>query len=395
MTRNNSKSISHRWQSWILTMATSMSAVSGLATEGRAASLWAYVGTYTQRDSQGIYVAKFETETGGFGAPQLVAETANPSFLAIHPSGQFLYAVGETDRYEDQETGFVQAFRIDRQTGQLTPLNSQRSGGTGPCHLVVDATGRTLLVANYGGGSVSSIALREDGRLGDVISSHQHQGSSADGRRQQGPHAHSINLDASNRFAYVADLGLDKVLVYRFDAETGQLTLSGAPAAVAVSPGSGPRHFALAPNGQYAYVINELSSTLVVFRRDPASGSLEMLQEISTLPDDFTERSSTAEVVVHPTGRFVYGSNRGHDSIAVFQVDPDSGQLARREVELTQGRTPRNFVVDPTGQFLLAENQGSDTVVVFRIDAQTGELTSSGEVLSVPVPVCIRFLAME
>jgi 6-phosphogluconolactonase len=371
-----------------------MVAAIGAAAECRAATFWTYIGTYTQGESRGIYVAKFDTETGRFSEPQLAAESDNPSFVAIHPSGQYLYAVGETDRFENQETGFVRGFRVDRDSGRLTPLNAQQSGGRGPCHLVVDASGKTVLVANYGGGSVSSIAILDDGKLGEVISSHQHEGSSVNANRQAAPHAHSINLDRTNRFAYVADLGLDKMLIYRFDAPTGRLLKTQVPPATALPAGSGPRHFAIAPSGEFAYVINELSSTLVVFRRDPRSGSLESLQEISTLPDDVQQRSHTAEVVVHPTGRFVYGSNRGHDSIAVFNVDAESGRVTRRQVELTQGRTPRNFAIDPTGNFLLAENQGSNTVVVFRIDPVSGELAPTGEVLSVPVPVCIRFLAL-
>jgi 6-phosphogluconolactonase len=257
---------------------------------------------------------------------------------------------------------------------------------------VVDAAGKTVLVANYGGGSVSSIAIAEGGRLGEVVSFEQHQGSSANSERQSSPHAHSVNLDPANHFAFVADLGLDKVLVYDFDAATGRL---GVPAQqVAVRPGSGPRHFAFQPTGRYAYVINELASTIVAFRYDERTGRLSTLEEVSTLPDGFDQPSYTAEVVVHPNGRFVYGSNRGHDSIAVFEVQPDTGKLQRQQIELTQGQAPRNFVIDPTGKFLLAENQSSNTVVVFRIDQQTGRLSATGEVLQVPLPVCIRFLAI-
>jgi 6-phosphogluconolactonase len=370
-------------------------AIGGTAGTSHAASWWAYIGTYTQGDSRGIYAASFDSDSGKFGDAQLVAETTNPSFLAIHPSGDYLYAVGETGQFEGRETGFVRAFRIDRSSGKLSALNAQVSSGTGPCHLVVDAAGKAVLVANYGSGSVSSISIRDDGSLGDVLSVEQHVGSSANAQRQEGPHAHSINLDAANRFAYAADLGLDKVLIYHYDAATGKLSRQDSPPSASVAPGSGPRHFAFNPSAPFAYVINELSSTLVAFRHDPQTGALETLQEVSTLPDDYDQPSHTAEVVVHPSGKFVYGSNRGHDSIAVFQTQPQTGRLTRVQIEATQGKTPRNFVVDPSGQFLLAENQGSNTVVVFRIDDQSGRLTGTGEVLQVPMPVCIRWVPSE
>ncbi len=287
------------------------------------------------------------------------------------------------------------AFRIDRLTGHLSLLNSQVSSGSGPCYVVVDAAGKTALVANYGGGSVSTIAIRDDGSLGDVVSAEQHAGSSVNARRQEGPHAHSINLDQANRFAYVADLGLDQILIYAFDPATGQLSQTGAPSAAKLPPGSGPRHFAFHPTGRWAYVINELASTIVAFRHDAQSGALEMLQEIKTLPNGFKEPSFAADVVVHPSGKFVYGSNRGHNSIAVFAVDANSGKLQRVQIARTQGKTPRNFAIDPSGKFLLAENQDSNNVVVFRIDDQTGHLTPTGKAVPVPSPVCIRFLGQE
>jgi 6-phosphogluconolactonase len=250
-----------------------------------------------------------------------------------------------------------------------------------------------LLVANYTEGNVASLAIESNGRLGALLSSFQHVGSSVDDRRQQAPHAHSINLDAANEFAFAADLGIDKVVVYRYEADTGELTDVGAPRSAVLPPGSGPRHFAFHPSGDYAYVINELRSTIEVFRYEPKTGELRSLQNVSTLPDGYSQTNYTAEVVVHPSGKYVYGSNRGHDSIAVFQMNQQSGELTRVQVESTQGKTPRNFVVDPTGNWLLAENQGSDTIVVFAIDAVTGKLTPTGQIVSVPVPVCIRFLS--
>lgn len=356
---------------------------------------WTYFGTYTRGASEGIYVARFDLATGKFGEVALAAPTEDPSFLAIHPAGNHLYAVGETAEFENQATGFVRAFAIDMASGKLNRLNSQRSAGVGPCHLVVDAQGQTVLVANYGSGTVASIRIEADHQLGDVVSSHQHTGSSANEQRQKDAHAHSINLDAANRFAFAADLGIDQVVAYRFNPATGQLDTSDAPAAVHVPPGSGPRHFAFHPSGKFAYVINELLSTVVAFAYDADSGTLRAIQNISTLPDDNAMPSFTAEVVVHPSGNFVYGSNRGHDSIAVFQVDPATGQLTRAQVASTGGRTPRNFAIEPSGQFLFAANQDSDTVVVYRIQPDNGTLSATGENLSVPMPVCVRFLPVR
>lgn len=365
------------------------------ATAQQGNPMWAYVGTYTQGDSEGIYVAPFDSSTGEFGELKLAAKSENPSFLAIHPLGNVLYAVGEVNDFQGGETGFVRAFRINPETGQLTALNTLSSGGAAPCHLVVDTSGKSLLVANYSGGNVAAISLDADGGLDEMVSLQQHVGSSVNQQRQQEPHAHSINLDAANRFAFAADLGIDKVLVYEFDADGGRLIRQAEPADADVQPGSGPRHFAFHPSGRFAYVINEIASTVTAFRYDSVTGRLEPIQNIRTLSDDHESSNSTAEIVVHPSGRFVYGSNRGDDSIAVFQVDLDSGELNRVQVEPTQGRSPRNFVIDPSGQFLLAENQGSDSIVVFRIDPQSGHLSASGATLSVPSPVCVRFLHQD
>ncbi len=351
---------------------------------------WVYLGTYTQGESEGIYVAPFDARTGEVGEAKLAAKSTNPSFVALHPSGDYLYAVGETGDFEGKPSGCVHAFSVDRATGSLRHLNTQASGGSGPCHLSVDRAGRAVLVANYGGGSAVSLAIGSDGRLGEMLSLQQHEGSSVNAGRQAAPHAHSINLDHANRFAFVADLGIDQIVGYRY--EDGYLRREGAPPSVALAPGSGPRHFAFHPTRAFAYVINELRSTITVFGYDPSSGKLDTRQTISTLPDDYPQPSYTAEVVVHPSGKFVYGSNRGHDSIAVFQVDDETGGLTRVQIQSTQGKTPRNFAVDPTGRFLLAENQDSGSVVTFRIDSDTGKLAPTGSVRNVPMPVCIKFL---
>ena len=351
-----------------------------------------YIGTYTGGASEGIYISTLDVATGRMSPVRLAAQAVNPSFLAIHPERKRLYAVGEVNDPNGQKTGGVSAFSIDPKSGELTLLNQRSSGGRGPCHLVVDATGRHVLVANYGGGSVASIPLQEDGRLGPLTSVMQHEGSSVNPKRQEAPHAHSINLDPANRFAFAADLGLDKVLIYRFDSKQGSLA-PNEPPSVSVQPGAGPRHFCFHPSGRYAYVINEMDLTVTAFRYHAASGTLETLQTLSTLPEGSTGDSlSTAEVRAHPNGKILYGSNRGHNSIAVFEIDPQTGKLTLIQNEPTQGETPRNFALDPSGRYLLAENQNTDTIVVFRIDAETGRLTPTGQKLDVPTPVCIRMI---
>jgi len=355
----------------------------------RAAEYFVYLGTYTsgQSTSKGIYVARFDTATGALSAPELAAEARNPSFLALHPNGRFLYAVGELG---GAQGGALSAYAIEAGTGRLKPINQVSSRGSSPCHLAVDKTGRYVIVVNYGSGSVAAYALKEDGSLGESTAFIQHAGSSVNPKRQQGPHAHSVNISPDNRFAVVADLGLDQVLVYRFDASKGSLEANQPPYAK-VAPGSGPRHFAFHPSGRYAYVINELASTVTAFRWDARQGALTEIQTISTLPAEFKGENYTAEVVVHPNGRFLYGSNRGHDSIAVFAIDKQ-GKLALVEVAPSGGQMPRNFALAPGGQWLLAANQRSNNVVVFRVDASTGRLKPSGTEIKVGAPVCVRFL---
>lgn len=355
--------------------------------------LMVYVGTYTGTKSKGVYVFGMDLASGAVTPARLAGEAVNPSFVAIHPSQRFLYAVGEVSDFAGKKSGGVSAFAIDSSTGNLTLLNQQSSGGTGPCHLVVDKAGKNVLVANYGGGSVAVLPIQADGRLSEASCFIQHTGKSVNPRRQEAPHAHSINLDAANNFAFVADLGLDKVLVYRFDAMKGTLTPNDPPAA-SVAPGAGPRHFAFHPSGRYAYVINEMGNTVTAFSYDAQKGVLTAIQTLSTLPQGYTEVSHTAEVQVHPSGKFLYGSNRGHDSIAVYSIDQNTGRLTLVGIPSTQGKTPRNFGIDPTGTFLLAANQDSDNVVVFRIDPQTGELKPTGQVVEVPTPVCVKFMAV-
>src|SRR6266513_3805864 len=291
-----------------------------------------YIGTYTGVKSKGIYVSRFDSANGKLGAPELAVETASPSFLALHPNRRFLYAANEIGDFDGKKSGAVSAFVIDSHTGKLTPLNQQPSGGDGPCHLVVDRTGKTVLVANYGGGSVEALPIKPDGSLDSPAIFIQHHGTSADPQRQEGPHAHFIATDAANRFALACDLGLDKVLVYKFDPANSSLVANDPPS-VSLAPGSGPRHLAFHPSGRYAYVINEMKCTMTAFSYDPERGELKEVQNLSTLPEGESVKPnySTAEVEAHPSGKFLYGSNRGHDSIVLFAIDPSSGKLSHVE----------------------------------------------------------------
>ena len=370
----------------ILTVCLAVCTLAGCAEQ----TIRVYLGTYTRGESKGIYVSELNLTTGALTEPRLAAATDNPSFLAIHPSGRFLYAAGGAMRIDGKPTGLVTAFAMDKTTGKLTRLNRQPSGGRGPCHIVVDATGRCALAANYSSGSVASLPIGPDGKLRPPASVIRHKGSSVNERRQAGPHAHSINLDRANRFAVAADLGADKVFVYQFDSAGGTLK-PHAPPAVKLAPGAGPRHFAFHPGGQFAFVINELDSTVTAFAFDAARGTLAKLQTVSTLPADFKGSNSTAEVQVHPSGKFLYGSNRGHDSLAIFAIDGESGKLRRIGHQPTGGKTPRNFGIDPAGRYILAANQNSNNVVVFRIDQATGRLKPTGHSITVSSPVCVKF----
>jgi 6-phosphogluconolactonase len=357
-----------------------------------AAETLVYFGTYTGKKSKGIYVSRLDQATGRLASPELVSETSSPSFLAVHPSGKSLYAVNEVSRFDGKTSGAVSGYGIDSASGKLTPLNQEPSVGAGPCHLIVDAAGKNVLVANYGGGSVTVLPLEADGRLKPSSCFVQHKGSSANPQRQEGPHAHGIYLDQGNQFAYVPDLGLDKVLIYKFNAAQGKLEPNDPPAG-ALAPGSGPRHFALHPSGKFAYVISEILCTVTAFSRDPKQGSLSEIQTVSSLPLGQKVRSgySTAELFMHPSGQFLYGSNRGHDSIVVLAIDAQDGKLSLVQHASTQGKVPRSFGIDPSGQWLLAANQDSDSVVVFEIVKGSGSLRPTGQVIEVGAPVSVVF----
>ena len=355
-----------------------------------------YVGTYTEdgSKSKGIYSYRFDADTAQITPLGLAAETTNPSFVALHPNGRFLYAVNEVGDYQGPNSGGVSAFSIDRSTGKLTLLNEVPSRGADPCYITVDKTGKYVLVANYTGGSIAVFPVLPDGKLGEASAFVQHTGHGTNPERQEKAHAHSIDLSPDNRFAMVDDLGLDELLTYKFNSANGSITANDPPF-VKLDPGAGPRHFSLSPSGKFAYVISEMHSTVTAFSNDERTGTLRPLQTISALPKDFTGKNDDAEIQMHPSGRFLYASNRGSDTIAVFAVDPQKGTLAPVEYTPTQGKIPRSFEIDPTGRFLFAENQKSDNIVVFRIDAKTGNLTPTGQVLDVASPVCVKFLKVE
>jgi 6-phosphogluconolactonase len=348
-----------------------------------------WVGTYTEgTKSQGIYTTVFDEQTGALPALTVAAETPNPSFLALHPNGKFLYAVNETHD-GPEHSGLVTAYAIDAATGALTELNHQLSRGADPCHLAIDATGRFLVVANYSAGNFAEFPIGADGRLGPSMALLVHKGSGPNKERQEGPHAHDVVFSPDNRHLIAVDLGLDQVFVYTFDPASGDIKPVPQQSA-ATAAGAGPRHFAFHPGGRSAFSINELSSTITSYAWNGSTGALTRGASVSTLPANFQGTNSTAEIAIDAAGSFVYGSNRGHDSIAVFAVTP-SGALSLVEHTPTGGKTPRNFAIDPAGRWLVAANQESSTLTVFRRDATSGRLTAAGMPHDVPAPVCVLF----
>jgi len=355
-----------------------------------------YVGTYTTKtQSKGIYAFQFDAATGKMTAPELAAESPDPSFVAVHPDGKHLYAVNEAGK-----DSMVSAFALDAASGKLTLLNRLPALGEDPCYISFDHSGKFVLIANYSSGNVAVFPILPDGKLGEHTAVVQDSGALGPNKeRQDAPHAHWIEPSAHNRFVYVADLGLDRVLIYKFDAAKGTLTPGeksgpanpGDPFSATLNPGTGPRHVAFSRDGNYMYVLGELRSNVTVFKND-ARETFRQMQQISALPARFSGRNDAAEIAIHPSGRFLYTSNRGHESIAVFAIEPKTGALTLLANVPTGGKEPRHFAMDPTGHYLLAENQFSENIVEFRIDLTTGKLTATGEVLQVPSPVCVAFL---
>ena len=354
-----------------------------------------YFGCYTnaKSGSKGIHVSKFNAATGELSAPELAVETGSPSFLAIHPSKKYLYAVGEMGT-PGQKGGAVSAFRISQPDGRLTLINQVSSVGAGPCHISTDATGRMAMIANYGGGSVASYAIADNGALSEAKTFVQHEGASVDPKRQKGPHAHSFNRSPDNRYGFACDLGLDKVLIYQLDPAAGTMTRHGH---ATVPPGSGPRHFAFHPGGKFAFVNNEMLMTVTTFAYDADKGTLTEVETVSTLPkaDRGKTGLSTAETVAHPNGKVVYVSNRTHDTIAVFRCDPATGRLTLIQNAPAEGEIPRNFNLDPTGRWMIVAHQNSNTAALFKVDAESGRLTFTGKKIPVGGAVCVRFLEVE
>lgn len=360
-----------------------------------------FVGTYTdpilfgtgeilQGKGKGIYVYRLDPTSGALEQVGLTTGVTNPSYLAFDSSRRFLYAVNELKTYDGKPTGTVSAFAVDAKSGKLQFLNKQLTHGTDPCHVLVDNAREYIFVANFMSGSVCVVPIHDDGSLGEASDFIQHQGSGIDPARQKGPHAHSVTLDAANRFAFVPDLGLDRLMVYRFDPARGMLEANEVPW-IKMKPGAGPRHVAFHPAGRFAYLVNELDSTIAALTYDGDSGTFSHLHTVPTLPKYFAGKSTCADIQVAPSGHYVYASNRGHDSIVIYRVNQRSGALAYVGHQPTEGKTPRSFGIDPTGRFLLAANQDSDTIVSFRIDPDEGTLSPAGPAMPVPTPVCVKF----
>jgi 6-phosphogluconolactonase len=368
-------------------LMTAVAVLAPFATPGAAQGDWTvYAGTYTRGPSKGIYSYKFQDSTGKLTPIGLAVQTSNPSFLAVDPSQRFLYAVNENN------AGMVSAFAIDPATSDLKLLNQVSSKGSGPCHLSVDKTGKWLFVANYNNGSVAAYRINADGSLSEATATFQHAGKSVNPQRQSGPHAHVTAISPDNRFVLVCDLGLDEVLSYRIDPDKGGM-IPNDPPFVKVDAGFGPRHLVFRPDGKFAYVIGEMGGAVTVLSYDAAKGTLHQVQVISTLPPDYTGMKSGAEIAILPNSKFLYASNRVHNSITTFKIDAAKGTLTAAGNVPSGGKTPRGFVIDPTGHFLLAANQDSNNIVVFKIDQQTGGLTPTGDTIDIGSPVSLVFLS--
>ena len=350
-----------------------------------------YVGNYGTGQEGGIYFCRLQLITGEMIIRGNISGIDNPSFLSMDASNQYLIAVNEVSEINGNSGGSVSSFKIDPENGSLTFINMQSTLGESPCHITIDRTGKFILIANYSGGNIIVFPILQDCMIGKNVEFIQHKGKSIIPDRQENPHPHSIILSPDNRYAFVPDLGLDKILIYRFDQKTGKLRSSDIPY-ISLKPGAGPRHFTFNRDGKFAYVINELDSTVTAFRYYPDKGKLKEIQTITTLPGDFTGTSYCADIHIHPNNHFLYGSNRGHNSISTFSIDPSKGKLKLKGFTETLGDFPRNFAIDPSGQYLLAANQRSDNIFSFRIKPETGELTPTGYKIEIPKPVCIKFL---
>jgi 6-phosphogluconolactonase len=360
----------------------------GIAMQAQAQKEIMYIGTYSLRGSEGIYVFEFDRKAGAMQQIQAVSNAKSPSFLALHPSGNYLYSVNEGA----DKLGGVSSYAVDKATGKLNYMNGQSSLGAGPCHISVDKTGKTAFVSNYGGGSLAVLPIEANGKLAAPTDSVQDAGTGPNKQRQEKAHVHSATLAPDNRYVYVADLGLDKLNIFEIDTKNSTVKPAPTPYA-SVSPGSGPRHFTFHPNGKYAYLVEELTSTVAAFSRNPKTGALTMIQDnVKTLPDDFTEKNTSADIHIDPSGKFLYQSNRGYNGLAIFAIGND-GKLTKVGDQPTEGKTPRNFLIDPKGEFIFVAHQDSDNITIFKRDQKTGKLTYTGQSIKVPAPVCIIMAA--
>jgi 6-phosphogluconolactonase len=357
-----------------------------------------YVGTYEHQDpvltnaaNQGIYTYTLDPVSGQLDYHSEINDIGNPSFLAIDSKQRYLYAVDENFALE---ACLVHAYKIDPKSGSLSYLNQQLSLGSSPCYVTVDQTSQFVAVANYGSGSVSLLPVEENGHLQPASDSHQHTGTGVDPKRQEGPHAHCAVMDPTNQYLFVADLGIDKIMSYRLDIDGKRLIPNKTPY-LELPPGSGPRHLTFHQNGRFAYLINELNSTITALNYDDAHGTFTIIHTVSTLPIDFQGESHCAEICIATSGQFLYGSNRGHDSLAIFAIDEETGRLTAVSHQTTYGKTPRNFAIDPSGTFLLAANQDSNNIVTFRINHTTGQLDFIEQNLDIPKPVCLKMIVLR
>jgi 6-phosphogluconolactonase len=371
---------------WTAVRIFSILLVIVLSTPAIAADMFVYFGSHGKGPHIGFSLARFDPDTGKLTEPVFLEEAVAPAYFIIRPDGRRLYTCNSFPGSS------VSAYAIDPTTAKLTFLNQQPSGGGDPSYVSLDPSGRYLMVANFLGGSVAVFALRPDGSIGRRAAFVQHIGTSLDPNNPRHAHAHSIRFDPSHRFALLADLGLDKIFIYRLNPKTGALTPNDPPFA-SVPPGSGPRHIAFDPRGRYVYVINQTANSIIRFGWDSNRGVLTQFETESTLPEGFKGENTGAEILMHPSGKFLYATNRGNNSVTVFSVQADTGRLTPIQYISTQGKTPRNAEFDPTGKWLLVSNQDSNNAVVFRIDQSTGQLTENGDPVSVPTPFCERFLA--
>jgi len=361
-------------------------------SQTRPENILLYVGTYTEKGSEGVYVFNFDLWTGALSKLHTVKDVVQPSFLAVAKSRKYLFAVNELIEYEGKKSGSVSAFAIDQKTGNLTFLNKQPSLGGAPCHISITDNERFVLVANYLGGNVSVYPIGADGKLGESVDLDQQIGTGPRTDRQESAHAHSINLDNSNHFAISCDLGADKVFNYKFDDRSGKLELNSAQNFYQTRAGSGPRHFAFHQNGKLAFLINELDCTITSLSFNSESGVLKEIQTVTTLPKEYNSPNTCADIHISPNGKFVYGSNRGHDSLVVYKIDEKTGKMKFVQHQSTGGKTPRNFTISPNGKFLLAANQNSDSIKVFKVSEKSGKLTDTANSETVSMPVCLKFM---